>query len=68
VVLDEVEGKGHQIVSSAIVATAVVEGIEDDAFQDAARVADDECPLATVIRGTGEVTVKARLEPSTRHG
>ena len=66
VVIDEVEGKGHQIVSSAIEATAVVAGIGEDDFRDAAHVADEECPLATLIRGTGTVTLEARLERPAR--
>ena len=66
VVLDEVTGKGHQIVSSAIVARAVVSGIGEDDFRDAAHVADEECPLAALIRGIGTVTLDARLEhPAT---
>ena len=46
VTMDEVEGKGHQIVHSTIDASARADGIDAAAFADAAQVADEE-PVQT---------------------
>ncbi len=62
VTMDEVEGKGHQIVHSTIDATARADGIGADDFADAARVADEECPFSELIRASAGVTINARLE------
>lgn len=62
VTLDEVPGKGHQIVSSALRTVCAVTGLTQAELEDAASVADDECPLSMLIRGTAEVTVEAVLE------
>jgi osmotically inducible protein OsmC len=65
VTMDEVEGKGHQIVHSAIDATARAEGIDEAAFADAARVADEECPFSALIKASAGVTINAKLEGGT---
>ena len=61
-VMDEVEGKGHQIVHSTIDASARAAGIDAAGFADAARVADEECPFSALIRASAGVTVNAELE------
>jgi osmotically inducible protein OsmC len=60
VVIDEVEGKGHQIVLSELSGTATVAGVSAEELADAARVADEECPFSTLVRGTAEVRVDVR--------
>jgi lipoyl-dependent peroxiredoxin len=65
VTMDEVEGKGHQIVHSTIDATARAAGIDPAAFADAARAADEECPFSALIRASAGVTVNAELEGGT---
>ena len=62
VTMDEVEGKGHQIVSSAISATAVAPGADETSLAAAAEAADAGCPFSALIRASATVTVDARLE------
>ena len=65
VTMDEVEGKGHQIVHSTIDAVAWVDGIDDAEFGAAVRVADEECPFSELLRAGAGVTVNAELEGGT---
>lgn len=53
ITMDEVGGKGHQIVGSAIEATAVVGEIEEDAFAGAVTAADDGCPFSSLLKRSG---------------
>ena len=64
VTMDEVEGKGHQIVASELEATCRVEGLDEDAFARAAEAADEGCPFSALLRGSASVRVRARLESS----
>ena len=64
VVMDEVDGS-HRVVRSEIRARARVQGIDGDAFANAARAADEGCPLSALIKGSGTVTVNAELEGGT---
>ena len=61
VVIDEVEGGHHRIVSSALTAQARAR-IEEDAFRAAVDAADGGCPVSALIRGTATVSVDARLQ------
>ena len=62
IVMDEVEGQGHQIVGSEIEIVAQVDGIDDDALQTAAAQADEGCPFSQLLKRAGAtVTVTARL-------
>ena len=60
-VMDEVEGKGHLVVAAELQVIADVPGLDEAAFRDAVARADAGCPISTLIRGTAEVTVAARL-------
>jgi lipoyl-dependent peroxiredoxin len=62
VTMDEVEGKGHVIVDSAIEASARVPGAEADAFRRAVEAADEGCSFSKLIRASASVSVNARLE------
>ncbi len=64
VTMDEVEGKGHQIVASELDATCRVEGLDDDAFARAAEAADEGCPFSALLRASASVRVRAQLESS----
>jgi osmotically inducible protein OsmC len=64
VTMDEVEGRGHQIVHSACDVRARVRGIDAASFDEAARLADEECPFSALIRASAAVTVTAKLEGS----
>ena len=62
IVMDEVEGQGHQIVGSKIEIVARVDGIDDAALQSAAAQADEGCPFSQLLKRAGAtVTVTARL-------
>jgi lipoyl-dependent peroxiredoxin len=62
IVMDEVEGRGHQIVASRVELVADVDGLDDDGLQAAAARADEGCPFSTLLRHAGvDVVVAARL-------
>ena len=62
ILMDEVHGVGHRIVSSSIVARGWVSGCDAATFAQVADVAEDGCPISALIRGTATVTVDAQLE------
>jgi lipoyl-dependent peroxiredoxin len=62
ITMDEVEGAGHQIVSSDIAARAVVPGANEATLAAAAEAADAGCPFSALIRATATVSVEAVLE------
>ena len=62
ITMDEVEGAGHRIVASDLVARAVAPDADSDALAAAARAADEGCPFSALIRATATVTVDATLE------
>jgi osmotically inducible protein OsmC len=62
ITMDEVEGRGHQIVHSAISARAVAPGADREGFERLVVEADEGCPLSALIRASAEVSVDARLE------
>jgi osmotically inducible protein OsmC len=58
IIMDEVEGQGHQIVGSNVEIDAAVEGIEDEALAAAIELADEGCPFSALLRRAGaSVTV-----------
>lgn len=62
IVMDEVEGQGHQIVGSRVDVVARVEGLDDAALQAAVARADEGCPFSALLRRAGAaVSVTARL-------
>jgi len=63
VTMDEVEGKGHQVVSSELDATAHAERIDEAAFAQAADAADAGCSFSSLLRASASVSVSARLAP-----
>jgi osmotically inducible protein OsmC len=62
VTMDEVEGRGHLIVHSAIEARGVVPGVDRERFAKAAVDADEGCSFSTLIKASATVTIDARLE------
>ena len=60
-VVDEVAGKGHLVVESQVEVAAAAPGIEEAAFQAAVAAADAGCTMSSLIRGSAEVSVSARL-------
>ncbi len=62
IVMDEVEGQGHQIVASYVEMVAAADGLDDARLQAAAAAADEGCPFSALLRRAGaEVHVTARL-------
>jgi osmotically inducible protein OsmC len=60
--LDEVEGGGHRIVAMELDARGRVAGVEAEAFEHAARAADNRCTFSHLVRASAAVTVNATLE------
>ena len=62
IVMDEVEGQGHQIVGSVLDVVARVDGIDDAKLQAAVAQAHAECPFSRLLERAGaSVTLTARL-------
>jgi osmotically inducible protein OsmC len=62
IVMDEVEGRGHQILESHVEATVAADGLDDDALDAALAKADEGCPLSSLLRRAGvELHVSAGL-------
>jgi osmotically inducible protein OsmC len=62
IVVDEVEGQGHQIVASHVAATVAVDGIDDAALQEAVAKADKSCPFSQLLERAGAtVEISAHL-------
>jgi osmotically inducible protein OsmC len=62
IVMDEVEGQGHQIVGSHVELVAAAEGLDDAGLKAAVAKADEGCPFSALLRRAGAtVTVAARL-------
>jgi osmotically inducible protein OsmC len=62
ITMDEVAGKGHLVVDSALDVNARVPGIEGDAFDRALEAADAGCSMSALIRASAAISVNARLE------
>jgi osmotically inducible protein OsmC len=62
IVMDEVEGMGHQIVGSHVEMRAAADGLDDAALQTAVEQADEGCPFSQLLKRAGaEVQVTASL-------
>jgi osmotically inducible protein OsmC len=63
IVMDEVEGQGHQIVGSQVTVGASVPGIDEAAFAEAVELADEGCPFSALLKRAGaSVEVSAALD------
>lgn len=62
VTMDEVEGRGHLIVASAISARGRAPGADAASFAQAAEAADTGCPFSILIKASATVTIEATLE------
>ena len=62
IVMDEVEGQGHQIVASHVAFRVAVDGLDDAGLQAAVAKADEGCPFSQLLKRAGaEVHVSAQL-------
>ncbi len=58
IVMDEVEGQGHQIVGSNVTISATVDGASDEDLGAAIDRADEGCPFSQLLKRAGaEVSV-----------
>jgi osmotically inducible protein OsmC len=64
VTMDEVEGKGHLIVSSELDVTARAESIDEAGFESAVAAANAGCSFSALIRASASVSVRADLQAS----
>ena len=53
IVMDEVDGEGHQIVGSQVTIRADAENVDDAALAAAIERADAGCPFSTLLRKAG---------------
>jgi lipoyl-dependent peroxiredoxin len=53
IVMDEVEGQGHQIVGSEVSVRAELEGVDGAALDAAIADADEGCPFSALLRRAG---------------
>lgn len=63
ITMDEVEGKGHQIVGSSLAVTANGDRAEGAVLAEAIAAADEGCPFSTLLRAAG-----ASIEITTTEG
>jgi osmotically inducible protein OsmC len=62
IVMDEVEGQGHQIVASFVDVVVAAEGLDEGALAGHLAKADEGCPFSALLRRAGaDVHVSARL-------
>jgi len=62
ITMDEVEGKGHLIVASALSARVVAPGADEARLARATEAADEGCPFSALIKASASVTYEATLE------
>ena len=62
IVMDEVEGQGHQIVASHVDLTAAAAGADEQGLDAAVEAADQGCPFSALLKRAGvDVSISARL-------
>jgi lipoyl-dependent peroxiredoxin len=62
IVMDEIEGRGHQIVASNVDIAVAVDGLDEDTLAAHVEKADEGCPFSQLLRRAGaEVHVSAHL-------
>jgi osmotically inducible protein OsmC len=62
IVMDEVEGQGHQIVGSQLTLRVSAPGVDDETFASAVERADEGCPFSALLKRAGaDVDVAAEL-------
>jgi osmotically inducible protein OsmC len=54
---------GEGVKSSHIQVSGRVEGLDADAFDQAAQAAGQNCPISGALRGNVEITVESTLSP-----
>lgn len=55
-------GEGYKVTTVELRARAIVPGMKDSEFHEAARAADQACPVSNAIRGNVDIRLDAELE------
>ena len=63
IVMDEVEGQGHQIIGSVVTITVAAPGLDDGELAEATRLADEGCPFSALLKRAG-ATVEVSSRPA----
>jgi len=62
IVMDEVEGQGHQIVGSQLTVRVAAPGLDDATLTNGVELADEGCPFSALLKRSGaDVDVAADL-------
>jgi lipoyl-dependent peroxiredoxin len=62
IVMDEVAGGGHQVIGSELTVRATVPGIDNETFDETVHLADEGCPLGSMLKRSGaDVSIAAAL-------
>ena len=64
VALAAASGGGYEVTRSNLKVRGRVPGLDADAFEQAAKDAEQSCPISNALRGNVEITVDAELEGS----
>jgi lipoyl-dependent peroxiredoxin len=60
IVMDEVEGQGHQIVGSEVSVRTELEGVDEPALQAALDAADEGCPFSALLKRAGAIVTVSK--------
>jgi osmotically inducible protein OsmC len=64
ILMDEVDGQGHQLVGSSLQVAAAAEGVDEAALAEAVERADATCPFSALLRRAGtRLDIEAVLAP-----
>ena len=53
IIMDEIEGQGHQIVGSQVTASVTSPGLDAATLAEATRLADEGCPFSALLKRSG---------------
>lgn len=62
VAIAEASGDGYEITRSELTVRGRVPGLDGDGFEQAAKDAEQACPISNAMRGNVEISVNAELE------
>jgi len=60
IVMDEVDGQGHQIVGSEVLVRTELDGVDDAGLEAAIAAADEGCPFSALLKRAGTTVAISR--------
>ena len=60
IVMDEVDGQGHQIVGSEVLVRTELDGLDDADLEAAIAAADEGCPFSALLKRAGTTVAISR--------